>query len=113
MKQFRKGMRTDNPQSIFREFTIYPDIFSVGTNSFTPNGDGINDQWILAGLESDKTAMVQVYNRYGRKVFSSRGYTTPWDGNHQGAKLPQGTYYYKISVRSGKQVVSGVVTLIY
>jgi gliding motility-associated-like protein len=113
IEAIQKGDANYNPQSVFREFTIYPDIFRVGTNSFTPNGDGINDQWILAGLESDKTAMVQVYNRYGRKVFSSRGYTTPWDGNHQGAKLPQGTYYYKISVRSGKQVVSGVVTLIY
>ncbi len=102
-----------NPVSVFREFTIYPDIFSVSSNSFTPNGDGINDQWILKGLESDKTAMVQIYNRYGRMVFGSSGYTTPWDGHHQGAKLPQGTYYYKISVRSGKQVVSGMVTLIY
>lgn len=102
-----------NPVSVFREFTIYPAIFSVSSNSFTPNGDGINDQWILKGLESDKTAMVQIYNRYGRMVFGSSGYTTPWDGHHQGAKLPQGTYYYKISVRSGKQVVSGMVTLIY
>ncbi len=102
-----------NPVSVFREFIIYPAIFSVSSNSFTPNGDGINDQWILKGLESDKTAMVQIYNRYGRMVFGSSGYTTPWDGHHQGAKLPQGTYYYKISVRSGKQVVSGMVTLIY
>ena len=57
--------------------------------------------------------MVQVYNRFGQMVFNSSGYTTPWDGNHQGAKLPQGTYYYKISVRSGKQVVSGVISIIY
>jgi gliding motility-associated-like protein len=85
----------------------------VGSNSFTPNGDGINDLWVLPGLDSDRTAKVQVYNRFGQMVFSSIGYTTPWDGNHQGSKLPQGTYFYKISVRSGKQVVSGVVTLIY
>lgn len=113
IEAIQKGDANYNPLSIFREFTIYPDIFRVGSNSFTPNGDGINDQWILRGLESDKTARVQVFNRYGRKVFSSSGYTTPWDGHFQGTKLPQGTYYYKISVRSGKQVVSGVVTLIY
>jgi gliding motility-associated-like protein len=113
IEAIQMGDSNYNPISVFREFTIYPDIFSVSSNSFTPNGDGINDQWILRGLESDKTAMVQVFNRYGRMVFGSSGYTTPWDGHHQGAKLPQGTYYYKISVRSGKQVVSGVVTLIY
>ncbi len=113
VEAIQKGNANYNPISIFREFTIFPDVFSVNSNSFTPNGDGINDQWILSGLESDKTAMVQIYNRYGRMVFSSSGYTTPWDGHHQGAKLPQGTYYYKISVRSGRQVVSGVVTLIY
>ncbi len=113
IEAIQKGDANYNPLSVFREFTIYPDIFSASSNSFTPNGDGINDQWILSGLESDKTALVQVFNRYGRMVFSSSGYTTPWDGHHQGAKLPQGTYYYKISVRSGKQVVSGVVTLIY
>ncbi|MDO8993769.1 MAG: gliding motility-associated C-terminal domain-containing protein, partial [Daejeonella sp.] len=113
IEAIQMGDSNYNPLSVFREFTIYPSIFSVSSNSFTPNGDGINDQWILKGLESDKTAMVQIYNRYGRMVFGSSGYTTPWDGHHQGAKLPQGTYYYKISVRSGKQVVSGMVTLIY
>jgi len=113
IEAIQMGDSNYNPVSVFREFTIYPDIFSVSSNSFTPNGDGINDQWILKGLESDNTAMVQIYNRYGRMVFGSSGYTTPWDGHHQGAKLPQGTYYYRISVRSGKQVVSGVVTLIY
>ena len=113
IEAIQMGDSNYNPASVIREFTIYPAIFSVSSNSFTPNGDGINDQWILKGLESDKTAMVQIYNRYGRMVFGSSGYTTPWDGHHQGAKLPQGTYYYKISVRSGKQVVSGMVTLIY
>jgi gliding motility-associated-like protein len=113
IEAIQMGDSNYNPISVFREFTIYPDIFSVSSNSFTPNGDGINDQWILRGLETDKTAMVQVFNRYGRMVFGSSGYTTPWDGHHQGSKLPQGTYYYRISVRSGKQVVSGVVSIIY
>jgi gliding motility-associated-like protein len=113
IEAIQNGDANYNPARISREFTIFPEFFSVGSNSFTPNGDGINDLWVLPGLESDRTATVQVYNRFGQLVFSSYGYTTPWDGNHQGSKLPQGTYFYKISVRSGKQVVSGVVTLIY
>ena len=113
IEAYQQGNANYNPVSVFREFTIFPDIFSVSSNSFTPNGDGINDQWILSGLESDKTAIVQIYNRYGRMVFRSSGYSSPWDGHYQGAKLPQGTYYYKISLRSGKQVVSGVVSIFY
>ena len=109
----QKGDANYNPVSVVREFTIYPDVFSLSSNSFTPNGDGINDQWILTGLETDRTAVVQVYNRYGRLVFQSRGYSTPWDGYMKGSKLAQGTYYYKISLRSGKQVLSGVVNIIY
>jgi len=113
IEAIQKGNGNYNQANAFREFTIYPDIFTVSSNSFTPNGDGVNDLWLLSGLESDKTAIVEVYNRYGRMVFRSRGYTTPWDGHHQGAKLPQGTYYYKISLRSGGQVVSGVISVIY
>lgn len=109
----QKGDANYNPVSVVREFIIYPDVFSLSSNSFTPNGDGINDQWMLSGLESDKTAIVQVYNRYGRLVFQSRGYSTPWDGYMNGSRLAQGTYYYKISLRSGKQVLSGVVNIIY
>lgn len=113
IEAFQKGDANYNPVSVVREFTIYPNVFSLSSNSFTPNGDGINDQWILTGLETDRNAVVQVYNRYGHLVFHSRGYSTPWDGYMNGSKLAQGTYYYKISLRSGKQILSGVVNIIY
>jgi gliding motility-associated-like protein len=57
--------------------------------------------------------LVQVYNRYGKLVFQSVAYPKAWDGYFQGALLPQGIYYYKISGRAGKQLLSGAVTLIY
>lgn len=46
IEAIQKGDANYNPV-MFAESLIYPDIFRVGTNSFTPNGDGINDQWIL------------------------------------------------------------------
>jgi hypothetical protein len=46
-------------------------------------------------------------------VFQSVAYPKAWDGYFQGALLPQGIYYYKISGRAGKQLLSGAVTLIY
>lgn len=82
-------------------------------NTFTPNGDGINDTWVIAGLEGDASSMVRVYNRYGKLVFQSSGYTTPWDGTFEGKKLSPGVYYYVISARAAKQVLSGSLTVIY
>ena len=81
-------------------------------NTFTPNGDGINDKWVISGLENDLSVTVKVYDRYGSSLFRSVGYPAPWDGTYNGTKLPAGVYYYIISARD-KQVLSGSVTIIY
>jgi gliding motility-associated-like protein len=81
-------------------------------NTFTPNGDGFNDTWTIKYLESYPGNTVDVYNRYGEKVYSSTGYGIPWDGTYKGANLPSGTYYYIINPRNGRKVVSGSVTII-
>eukprot|EP01037_Dinobryon_pediforme_P004977 gene4977-5023_t len=48
-------------------------------NTFTPNGDGINDYWNIGGLQNYPYAFVQIFNRYGQKVFESKGYSKPFD----------------------------------
>jgi gliding motility-associated-like protein len=88
-----------------------PDILMA--NAFTPNGDGINDTWTISGLDNDKSAMIQVFNRYGAVVYKSKGYANPWDGRYNGGKLPAGVYYYIINAKNGKQTLSGSVTIIY
>jgi len=55
---------------------------------------------------------VNVYNRYGEKVYSSIGYGVPWDGRYGGRDLPTGTYYYIIDLKNGIKVLSGDVTII-
>jgi gliding motility-associated-like protein len=80
-------------------------------NTFTPNADGVNDTWIIEGL--DNSATVKVYNRLGSLILNSRGYTEPWDGTYKGSKLPAGTYYYIINAKAGTQVLSGWVYIIY
>ncbi|OOQ56895.1 T9SS type B sorting domain-containing protein [Mucilaginibacter pedocola] len=82
-------------------------------NTFTPNGDGVNDTWIVEGLDGDPTAMVKIYNRYGTPVFEKRGGTIAWNGTTKGKPVPAGAYYYVISARGGKQILSGSVTVIY
>jgi gliding motility-associated-like protein len=67
-------------------------------NTFTPNGDGVNDYWSIKGIERFPAAIVQIFTRNGQKVFDSKGYAHPFDGTTSGAQLPGGVYYYIISL---------------
>jgi gliding motility-associated-like protein len=88
-----------------------PDILLA--NAFSPNGDGINDTWEISGLENDASATVKVFTRNGQTVFESMGYAIPWDGIYKGKKLPTGPYYYIITAKGGKQVLSGTLAIVY
>lgn len=81
-------------------------------NAFSPNGDGINDTWRIRYLESYPGAEIEVYNRYGQKVYYSIGYDKDWDGTYGGKPLPVGTYYYIINPKNGRQIIQGSVTII-
>jgi gliding motility-associated-like protein len=80
-------------------------------NTFTPNGDGVNDYWVIKGLDTYPDATVKIFNRYGSSVFESVGYAKPFDGNRNGKPLPAGVYYYIINLKRG-DVLSGNVTII-
>ncbi|MVN21891.1 PKD domain-containing protein [Mucilaginibacter arboris] len=84
----------------------------VVPNAFTPNNDGINDTWNIKYLDSYPNCTVEIYNRYGVKLFYSVGYPVPWDGTFNGAPLPVGVYYYIINPKSGRSAVSGSLTII-
>ena len=84
----------------------------VVPNAFTPNGDGINDYWDIKYLSMYPNCTVDIFDRYGQKVYSSVGYSVPWDGTYKGANLPTGTYYYIINPKNGRTAVSGYVAII-
>ncbi|SEN13760.1 gliding motility-associated C-terminal domain-containing protein [Mucilaginibacter gossypiicola] len=77
-------------------------------NTFTPNGDGVNDTWAIEALDTYPTSTTQVFNRYGALVFKSTGYPQAWDGKYGGRVIPSGTYYYVIDLKNGN-VMSGWV----
>ena len=81
-------------------------------NTFTPNGDNINDVWSITHLSDYPDAVVEVFNRYGQRVFYSSGYGKPWDGKYNGQPVPVGTYYYKIDPKNGQKIYAGSVTVI-
>lgn len=81
-------------------------------NTFTPNGDGVNDTWNISNLNTYVNATVEVFNRNGDRVYYSIGYPVPWDGRYNEKDLPAGVYYYIINPKNGRQALSGSVTII-
>jgi gliding motility-associated-like protein len=65
-------------------------------NSFSPNGDGINDTWRTDALLAYPRCRIRVFNRNGNVVYETYGYKTAWNGTYNGKPLPAGTYYYVI-----------------
>lgn len=72
-------------------------------NAFSPNGDGVNDTWVIEPLELFDESVTQVYNRYGHLVYSSNGYAKAWDGTQNGKPVPSGNYYYVIDLRTNNE----------
>jgi gliding motility-associated-like protein len=84
-------------------------------NAFTPNGDGINDRWLITNGNCLISVRAQVFNRYGSRVFEANNYDNTWDGTYKGKPLPDGTYYYVLEfklINGRKQVVKGDVTIL-
>lgn len=84
----------------------------VVPNTFSPNGDGINDTWNIPALDAYPGSTIEVYNRYGKEIFRSIGNSKPWDGTINGQPLPIGTYYYKISTGNEANLKAGWVFLV-
>ena len=87
-------------------------------NAFTPNGDGINDNWVVyeqAFCLRPNGVTVNVFNRYGSKVYESKNYTNNWNGTFKGKPVPDGTYYAVIEftlLNGNKQIVRTDVTVL-
>jgi gliding motility-associated-like protein len=85
---------------------------------FSPDGDGINDLFVVKGLNGRKARII-IYNRWGNKVFGTEGTQISWDGKSSVAawgsdRLPAATYYYTFELLETKnKVLTGFVVLQY
>ena len=76
-------------------FTITAMTAECVPNVFTPNNDLINDFWDLEQAFIYADSEINIYSRFGKKIFSSVGYEVPWDGNNKNGKaLSDGAYFY-------------------
>jgi gliding motility-associated-like protein len=86
-----------NQQGCSKNFTVQIQLQTLSIpNTFSPNGDGINDYWLVPELRNYPNAYVTVVDRDGQVVFESRSFTR-WDGRKGGRDLPAGVYFYRIS----------------
>jgi len=80
-------------------------------NGFTPNGDGLNDYFRIAGLEAFPQNRIVIFNRWGNEVYKA----SPYKGDWNGSNLSEGTYYYVFEARLHNghwQTFKGYITLI-
>ena len=77
---------------------VYDDFFIP--NSFSPNGDGVNDLFEITGIGAYSKNKLTVYNRWEQKVYESENYINNWEGTSNllggngSSSLPEGTYFY-------------------
>jgi gliding motility-associated-like protein len=72
------------------------------SQAITPNGDGVNDTWVIYNLSNYPGTIVRVFNRWGKEVFYSNDYQNNWTGHYKdnSEKLPtSGSYFYQIDLR--------------
>lgn len=79
---------------------------------FTPNDDGINDIWNVKGLEYYPTAIVQIFDRYHKLLYSAKAIDfNGWDGTYNGHPMPMTDYWFVIINEELDKIMSGHFTL--
>lgn len=93
-----------------------PTDFNI-PEGFSPNGDGVNDLFVIRGIAYFPENSFTIFNRWGSKVFEANPYKNTWDGNSTtgitigGEELPVGTYFYVIDLGDGTPVIKGTIYL--
>jgi gliding motility-associated-like protein len=90
--------------------TVKNDLFIP--NSFSPNGDGKNEKWVIAGLEAYPDNQVKITNRWGDEIYNLKGYNE--SNAFDGRNLNEGTYYYfiKVDMNGANRTFAGYFTLL-
>ena len=95
---------------------VIPSCFHfVDINAFSPNGDGVNDNFRLITTGDDELVSMEIYNRWGQRVYETNNLVNGWDGTDGNGKPQEiGTYIYKIWTKCDEilQSLSGNVTLL-
>jgi gliding motility-associated-like protein len=109
---YRLTAFTQQGCSAYDEVMITVNPKGIIPTAFSPNNDGINDFWRLPFEMDCSSCFVNIFDRYGTMVYSTKKYSKPWDGTRNNRPLPAGVYYYSIRKSNQEPSVSGSVTII-
>ncbi len=105
-------VNTDSTQLVVKVADV-PDAGSIFIpEGFSPNGDGLNDRFVIQGVAPTATVDLEIFNRWGHRVYANTNYKNEWDGQaNQGTLatsnqgLPDGTYFYVVRISDGREYV--------
>lgn len=103
--------------STFSEVTIFVDIAQIKLDAldiYSPNGDGIEDRWIISNIDQYPDCYFLIFDLRGKEVYrSSMPYQNDWEGEDlYGNPLPEGAYYYVVRCGGKENKGSGSVTIL-
>lgn len=83
---------------------------------FSPNGDNMNDNFVILGLEKYPDNSIKIFNRWGNMVFQEAPFNGTWDAVSDGSligssTLPTGTYYYILDLGDGSEPMAGYIVV--
>ena len=84
---------------------------------FSPNGDGVNDGYVIDHIDNYPGNRLWVYNRWGNLIYKARDYKNDWDGVanvsgiYMGKKVPNGTYYYILDLNDNSKPRAGYLII--
>jgi len=106
----------DNLENNTSTVITYPTDFFI-PDGFSPNGDGINDLFVIRGIFNYPNNKIVIFNRWGNKVYEASPYQNTWDGRSMfglrvgGDELPVGTYFYVLDLMDGSPIFKGTIYL--
>ncbi|MFD2567877.1 MBG domain-containing protein [Pseudotenacibaculum haliotis] len=96
------------------------EILQTRSYGFSPNGDGVNDGWVIENITAFPNNTVSVYSRSGKLVFKKKGYQNDWEAvsnqiSNSGSsnRLPVGPYIYVIDLGDGSKPTRGWLYINY
>ncbi|GEM_PF-1204277 len=95
---------------------VKDDFMAVEAENFiTPNGDGVNDNWVIKNIDAYPNHTLTIVDRSGKEIYSVRNYKNDWNGTLNGSPLAPGTYYYIIRFdgnQPARKMTRGFITIV-
>ncbi|PWS30304.1 T9SS type B sorting domain-containing protein [Pedobacter paludis] len=92
--------------------TVIDDYKLDASNVVTPNGDGINDKFIIKNIDYYPNNTLKIFDKAGRVLYTVHTYANDWDGTINGSPLAEGTYYYILDLGSNLGNFKGFINII-